>query len=103
MVEQRVTIHHSPKTRQPVSPQFSENLVIEIYVEADDLLKAFENWSQQKAVGKLRLPTRTPSLSPSAIATILIAYHHSSYKCFEYYYKECILGRFHGCFPKAPC
>ena len=86
-----------------MSPQFSENLLIEIYVEVDDLLKAFENWSQQKAVGKLRLPTRTPSLSPSAIATILIAYHHSSYKCFEYYYKECLLGRFHGCFPKAPC
>lgn len=51
----------------------------------------------------MRLPTRTPGLSPSEIATILIAYHHSRYKCFEYYYKECIPGSFHGCFPQAPC
>jgi hypothetical protein len=86
-----------------MSPQFSENLLIEIYVEVDDLLKAFEKWSEQKALGKLRHPTRTPGLSPSEIATIMIAYHHSSYKCLEYYYKECILGSFHHCFPKAPC
>ncbi|HEU0145236.1 MAG TPA: IS982 family transposase [Nitrososphaera sp.] len=85
-----------------MSPQFSENLLLEIYVEVDDLLKAFENWSKEKALGKLYHPTRTPNLSPSQIATLVIAYHFSGYKCFEYYYKECILQHYLPCFPKAP-
>jgi Transposase DDE domain len=85
-----------------MSPQFSENLLLQIYVEVDDLLKAFENWSKEKALGKPYRPTRTPGLSPSEIATIVIAYHFSGYKCFEYYYKECLLQSYLPCFPKAP-
>jgi hypothetical protein len=84
-------------------PQFNENLLVEVYVEVDDLLKAFESWSAERSLASLHHSTRTPGLSPSEIATILIAYHHSGYKCFEYYYKECILGSHQHCFPKAPC
>jgi hypothetical protein len=43
-------------------PQISENLLIEIYVEVDDFLKAFELWSEQKALAPKRQPTRTPCL-----------------------------------------
>ena len=41
-------------------------------------------------------------MSASEIATILVAYHLSGYKCFEYYYRECILKTYAGCFPGAP-
>lgn len=85
-----------------MSPQVSETLLVAIYVEVDDLLKAFEWWSKEKVFVRLYYPTRTPNLSPSEIATIVIAYHFSGYKCFEYYYKECILKSYLGCFPKAP-
>jgi hypothetical protein len=85
-----------------VSPQVSENLLTEIYVETDDLLKAFQSWSEQKALGRPLHPTRTPELSASEIMTIIIAYHLSGYKCFEYYYRECILKHYRHCFPQAP-
>lgn len=85
-----------------MSPQVSENLLACMYVEVDDLYKAFLNYSGLQRLGKFRLPTRTPSLSPSEIVTIVAAYHLSGYKCFEYYYRECILGPYLNCFPKAP-
>lgn len=86
-----------------MSPQVSENLLLEIYVETDDLLKSFQSWCEQKALSCL-LPRRrrTPNLSASEIATILVAYHLSGYKCFEYYYRECLLKTYHSCFPAAP-
>ena len=34
-----------------MSPQVSENLLMEIYVETDDLYKDFLTWSAQKAIG----------------------------------------------------
>lgn len=85
-----------------MSPQVSENLLVEIYVETDDLYKDFLAWSVQKAIGRFVFPRRTPRLSPSEIATILIAYHLSGYKCFEYYYREHILKTYLACFPQAP-
>ena len=85
-----------------MSPQFSENLLIKIYVEVDDWLKAFESWNEQRALGKDYHPTRTPELSASEIITILIGYHLSGYKCFEYYYRECLLKSYRHCFPQAP-
>jgi hypothetical protein len=85
-----------------MSPQFSENLLLELYVEVDDLLKAFAKWSRSKAIGKAYQPTRTPDLIASEIVTIVVAYQFSGYKCFEYYYRECILKSCHHCFPQAP-
>lgn len=85
-----------------MSPQFSENLLAEIYVETDDLLKAFQRFREQKALVPLRHLTRTPDLSASEILIIVVAYHVSGYKCFEYYYREYILKHYLHCFPKAP-
>ena len=85
-----------------MSPQVSENLLAEIYVEADDLFKAFQDWCRCKALGRFLPLKRKPRLSASEVATILIAYHVSGYKCFEYYYRECIRKTYLGCFPRAP-
>lgn len=83
-------------------PQVSENLLLKIYVETDDLLKGFQHWSEQKALGRFLIHKRQPRLSASEICTILVGYHLSGYKCFEYYYRECILKTYLNCFPKAP-
>jgi hypothetical protein len=83
-------------------PQINELFLIRIYVETDDLLKAFQNWSSQKPVPHLSQPKRKPRLNPAEVATILIAYHASGYKCFEYYYRELILDTYLHCFPDAP-
>lgn len=85
-----------------MSSQFSENLLIAMYVEVDDLYKAFLGYGGLKRLGRFRLPTRTPSLSPSEVVTIVAAYHLSGYKCFEYYYRETILKAYLNCFPQAP-
>src|SRR5829696_6028943 len=86
-----------------MSPQFSENMLIQMYVEVDDLHKAYLEWRSPKMIGKPRRPTRKPGLSVSEVVTILAAYHVSGYKCFEYYYRECILGLYLPLFPDAPC
>lgn len=85
-----------------MSPQISENLLALMYVEVDDLYKAFLCYERTQKIGTAKLPTRTPALSPPEIVTIVAAYHLSGYKCFEYYYRQCILHTYHTCFPQAP-
>lgn len=85
-----------------MSPQVSENLLLEIYVETDDLLKVFHEWSRTKALECFLSVRRKPRLSASEITTIVVAYHLSGYKCFEYYYRECIGKTYPDCFPQAP-
>lgn len=87
---------------QPMSPQCSENMLIEMYVEVDDLHKAYIEWRNPKMMGRPRRPTRNTGLIVSEVVTILAAYHVSGYKCFEYYYRECILGSYLPLFPQAP-
>ncbi|MEM9830931.1 MAG: hypothetical protein AAF944_09840 [Bacteroidota bacterium] len=65
--------------------QFSENKLISLYIEIDDLLKAYKAFLIKQGLLKGPRPTRTPALSAAEICTILVAYHHSGYKCFEYY------------------
>jgi hypothetical protein len=77
-------------------------LLLQIYVEVDDLLQAYQSFCAHKKPEPVVHPTREPQLSPSEIVTIVVAYHASGYKCFEYYYRECILKTCRTCFPKAP-
>lgn len=85
-----------------MSPQFSENLLIKMYIEVDDLHLAYLAWRTPGMLGKDRRPTRSVALSVSEIVTIIAAYHLSGYKCFEYYYRELILGTYLPLFPQAP-
>jgi len=82
--------------------QFTENKLIEIFIEVDDLQKAFIEY--QKKVGKYidRRKMRT-QLSGSEVCAILVTYNYSGYKCFEYYYREFILKSYLDYFPDAPC
>ncbi len=44
---------------------------------------------------------RKPSLSESELPTILVLYHLSGFKCFEYYYERLVLGEMKSYFPRA--
>ncbi len=77
-------------------------MLIEMYVEVDDLYKAYLQWRSPRMMGKPRRPTRKAGLSVSEVVTIIAAYHLSGYKCFKYYYSECILDPYMPLFPQAP-
>lgn len=85
-----------------MSPQINENILTEIFVETDDLYKAYLKWCRQHGFTGMLTATRHPKLSPSEVVTIIVAYHLSGYKCFEYYYRHCILKTFLHDFPLAP-
>ena len=82
--------------------QFTENKLIELFIEVDDLHKAFIEYQKLtgKYIEKKKLQTQ---LNGSEVCSILVAYHYSGYKCFEYYYREIILSRYSDYFPEAPC
>src|SRR5207237_5456027 len=85
-----------------MSLEINENILAEIFVETDDLYKAYLHWCSQHGFTSLFAAKRHPKLSPSEVVTLIIAYHLSGYKCFEYYYRHCILGTFLHDFPLAP-
>ena len=72
--------------------QFTENKLIKLFIEIDDLIIAFRNYQKTNGLLEEKTPTRRPVLNGSEVCTILVCYHYSGYKCFEYYYKNKILG-----------
>ena len=79
--------------------QFTEKKLVEVYSEVDDLVKSYKKYLQEKEV---KIPKNKMQLSEAEIGSILVCYHFSGYKCFEYYYKEKIRKNMKSWFPKAP-
>jgi len=72
--------------------------LIAIFIECDDLCIHIDTYlSSQKSAVVQR--TRVPQMRPSEIMTILIYYHHSGYKCFQYYYERLVEGFMDSYFP----
>jgi hypothetical protein len=80
----------------------NEKKLIEIFISCDDFDKSYEHWLSHHALGEKPLPTRRPSLSDSEILTLLIFYHWSGYKNFEYYYQNYALIVLKKYFPTMP-
>jgi len=81
--------------------QFTENKLIELFIEVDDLYKSYIAYRQQ--VGQpIHLPRQATALNGSEVCTILVAYHHAGFKNFEYYYRQYILDDYADYFPTAP-
>ncbi|GAB4494358.1 MAG: hypothetical protein OHK0019_20450 [Saprospiraceae bacterium] len=75
----------------------SEGKLIEIFLFADDMCLEIEKIARQE--GKtLWLPQRC-GLCMSEMLTILVYYHHSGYKCFQYYYERMVMGSLRSHFP----
>lgn len=82
--------------------QFTENKLIKLFIEIDDLVIAFRNYQRTMGLLQEQTPTRIPLLNGSEVCTILVCYHLSGYKCFEYYYKDKVLRELKDFFPQAP-
>lgn len=79
--------------------QYTENLLVKMYVELDDLLQAYQAFLHSQGI---KFERRNCSLSDAEAATIIALYHLAAYKCFEYYYLDMVLGKLKSWFPKAP-
>lgn len=81
----------------------AESKLIRIFCDCDDFCKFFEQWLQRVTIGEQRKLTRVPDLSLSECMCIMIVYHHSGLKCFQYYYQQMVANGMKEYFPKAPC
>lgn len=79
----------------------NEKKLIEIFISCDDFDKMYEKWLKTHTIG-LKVTTRKPDLSDSEIMTILIFYHWSGYKNFQYYYEQLVEKTLVEYFPKIP-
>lgn len=79
----------------------NEKKLIEIFISCDDFDKIYEIWLKSHTIG-MRTITRKPDLSDSEIMTIIIYYHWSGYKNFQYYYGQLVEKTLVGYFPKIP-
>lgn len=80
-----------------------QNTLVQIFVEVDDFCKAYDSHLSLHCLGSSenKRPGPAPALSNSEIMTLLIFYHHSGYKCFQYYYEECVLSELRPFFSGA--
>lgn len=79
--------------------------VVEVFCFIDDFCQEVAAYFASHPLPKgLSLRTgagRKPSLSESEVLTILVLYHHSGFKCFEYFYERLVLGELYSYFPRA--
>lgn len=76
-------------------------MLTEIFYEVDNFCKEFENYLISQAVPadvSALLRRKKDRMTLSDIMTILIYFHHSGYRTFKKYYKECgdLKGAFNG-------
>ena len=80
--------------------------IVEVFCFTDDFCKEIESFysthplpegleKRKSAAG------RKPSLSESEVLTILVLYHLSGFKCFQYFYERLVLKELRSFFPKA--
>ncbi len=77
--------------------QFNENKLIEIFIDVDDFCLHADAWLSHTAHAH-DFDWRS-NLHYSEAMTILIFYHHSGYKCFQYYYQKLVQTQLKSYFP----
>ncbi|MBK6891366.1 MAG: IS982 family transposase [Sphingobacteriales bacterium] len=85
--------------------KFDVSMLFELFFFVDNACLLMQQWVAQHwlSEGKtMPRPRSVPKISESEILTILIFYHYSGYKCFEYYYKALVLNDLKTYFPTAP-
>ena len=79
--------------------EFNENKLIEIFILVDDFCKYLNEIKAEEL--KKKSSTLKCGLSISEILTLLVFYHFSGYKCFQYYYQRMVLKNLGSYFPQA--
>lgn len=79
-----------------------ETLLYQIFIDVDDFIKALDSFEMRHRLerGSAR-PGPKRSMFDSEVLSILIFYHYSGYKCFQYYYESLILRDLRSFFPHA--
>ncbi|MEG3851298.1 IS982 family transposase [Microcoleus sp. herbarium19] len=85
--------------------KIDEMMLYNLFIFADDSCKMIKNYVDYHWLEQENKPFRKPkrlALSESETITILVYYHYSGYKNFEYYYKQFVLTDLKTYFPQAP-
>ena len=85
--------------------KIDEIMLYSLFIYIDDACQALKNYAESHWLNTENAPQKKPklpALTDSEIITILIYYHYSGYKNFEYYYKQFVLTDLESYFPKAP-
>lgn len=79
------------------------NRLYQIFMEVDDFCKGYETYLKQHSLptDARRRPGPQAKLSLSEIMTLVIFYHQSGFRCFQYYYEDLVLGELKTYFPQA--
>lgn len=64
--------------------------LIEIFVTVDDFHIGLGSWLKEHTEQDFQLPRFEGVMSASEVMTLIIFYHYSGYKCFQYYYQEMV-------------
>lgn len=86
----------------PIRMQYNENKLIEIFVSCDDFCQIFQDCLAKKSLPIQPNQAMITTLSDSEIMTIIVFYHYSGYKCFQYYYQDLVRNVLVKDFPKIP-
>lgn len=82
--------------------KYKETRLYEVFMDVDDFTKALESFERRHQLQQgAERPGPKRSMSESEILCILIFYHYSGYKCFQYYYESLILNDLRSFFPTA--
>lgn len=74
--------------------------LIQIFCDSDDFFKKYEQFVAGICIDKISPKAqRKPALAVSEIMTILIAYHLTGMKCFQYYYVHVVQKHLQSYFP----
>lgn len=79
--------------------QINEEKLIAIFVTVDDFVNLFDEWLVSRALQPSKQATRQTDLSTSELITLVVYYHHSGYKNFQYYYQRLVLTTMRPYFP----
>ena len=80
----------------------NEKKLIEIFITCDDFDKSYELWQRQRSLGGASSYTRIPSICDSEVLSLLVFYHWSGYKNFQYFYERFALIYLIDYFPTMP-
>ena len=85
--------------------KIDEMMLYRLFIFADDACQSLEKYVKAHWISQENSPQKKgkrPAVSESEIITILVYYHYSGYKNFEYYYKQFVLVDLQSYFPEAP-
>lgn len=77
--------------------EVKENKLIEIFVSVDDFCQVLDQYLDEH---DLEGPVFEGVMIPSEILTIVIFYHYSGYKCFQYYFENMVQQELRDFFPR---